>query len=111
MHTTDPLRPQVNNQPAYGNGPHYPLPALTIAIADADFVVISCHLAVEYNCFRCYQAKLPLAQVQAALLAYYNNPEDFFLKAFEYTPPMAIATAKAKAKAKPSFTLEELGLL
>jgi hypothetical protein len=107
MHTTDPQRPQVNGLPAYGTGPYYPLPQLAVLVLNEQEVVLSCFLANDYNSFSYKHAKLPLEQLPQAFLAYYNDPEDFFLQAYQYTPP---AKSQAKSQAKVSFSLKDLGL-
>ncbi len=108
MHTTAPERPQVNGIPAYGTGPYYPLPQLTVLVLNKREVVVSCFLANDYNSFSYKQAKLPISHLETAFQFYYADPEEFFLKMFNYTPP---AKAQAKSQAKVSFSLKDLGLV
>lgn len=117
MHLHDPIRPQVNYQPAYltpQGSPIAPAQGLSVNWCEPEEEQNGLVLAVSgFWCHhrfvaKFYEIRIRLGELEQLLLEYYNDPEGVMQKRFGWTWSDQ-ATSAALPRIAPS--LADLGLL
>lgn len=100
MKWLDEKRPQINGQPAYGDGAGLGvLPYLEMMPKSNGLTLIRVLLATDYNTFGEFSNFVDTRMVPNHLEEYHKDPEEFFKKFFDYEPPGAAKMEKAKQAA------------
>ena len=124
MKLHDPTRQAIGNRPKYSLGV---FPDIRIFPLDDDKVEVRAILARAWNTFSDSFRVVTYEELPGILLSYNEDPEDFFLSFFKYTPPKITTigkqsfvslsdlgllddTPQVSKKAKTTISLEDLGL-